>query len=239
MNPIMKIGDSIKVKQGVISPDYDDLIIEGWQGRIIEMNDDIVTMELDSITLSELRKNYITDSLVEDAEYTLISLVISEVEIVNPRDKPDDVLKKKNELELLYSLDEEDKRILEILNLTDHFVNEGTLRKYYEYLKSNIKASCVLTGVEDFNWEEPYVMGGWSESEYKKKKLTNPSYTDQFKLLEFIEKIEDWKGVKVKVERLSDRKVFNLPLWDLKVVDENSPDFVLISDYSSWMTNYQ
>lgn len=235
----MKIGDSVKVKQGIISSDYDDLIIEGWQGRIIEINDDIITMELDSMTLSELPKDYIIDSLVEDVEYTLISLKISDVEIVEPRDKPNDVLKKQNEIGLRYSLDEEEIRISAILDPIDNSVNEETLQKYYEYLKSNVNTSCILTGMEDFEWEEPYVIGGWSESEYEKKKLTNPSYTDEFKLLGFIEGIEDWKGIKVKVERLSDKIIFNLPLWDLEVVDEDSPDFLLISDYSSWMTNYQ
>ena len=60
----MKIGDSIKVKDGIESPDYDDLLIEGWVGRIIEIDEDILTIELDSITLSELKDDYIIDSLV-------------------------------------------------------------------------------------------------------------------------------------------------------------------------------
>jgi hypothetical protein len=34
----MKKGDSVKVKKGVFSPDYDDLLIEGWQGRVTEIS---------------------------------------------------------------------------------------------------------------------------------------------------------------------------------------------------------
>ncbi|MCK5130787.1 MAG: hypothetical protein KAR40_01375 [Candidatus Sabulitectum sp.] len=235
----MKIGDSIKVKQGIFSPDYDDLIIGGWQGRIIEMNSDIVTMELDSITLSKLSENYIIDSLAEDSEWTLISLEVEEVEIVKPQDNQNDVLQKQDEINSQYSCEEEEKRISKILDSQDTFVTETNLLKYYKYLKKNVQKSCVLTGMEDFDWEEPYVIGGWSEDEYEKKKLTNPSYTDHFKIVGFVDKIDDCKGIIVKVKRLSDEQKFDLPLWDLKVIGKDSADYLLISDYSSWMTNHQ
>ena len=235
----MKIGDSIKVKQGIFSPDYDDLIISGWQGRIIEMNSYIVTMELDSITLSKLSENYIIDSLAEDVEWASISLEVGEVEIVKPRDNQNDVLRKQDEINSQYSCEEEEKRISKILDSQDVFVTETNLLKYYEYLKKSVQKSCVLTGIEDFDWEEPYIIGGWSEDEYEKKKLTNPSYTDRFKIVGFVDKIDVWKGILVKVKRLSDEKKFDLPLWDLKVIDKDSADYLKISDYSSWMTNYQ
>ncbi|MDA3904935.1 MAG: hypothetical protein PF484_02555 [Bacteroidales bacterium] len=235
----MKIGDSIKVKQGVFSPDYADLDIGDWQGRIVEIDNNIVTFELDSITLSQLSENYIIESLVEDFEWTLLSLELSEVEITQPQDSKDDVLQKQNKINSKYSCEEEEKRISEILDTQDAFVSETNLRKYYNYLKNNVQIFCVLTGMEDFDWEEPYIIGGWSKSEYEKKKLTKPSYTDHFILVEFIDKIDDWKGIIVKVKRISDEKMFDLPLWDLKIVDTDSSDYLLVSDYSSWMTNYQ
>jgi hypothetical protein len=235
----MKIGDSIKVKQGIISPDYDDLIIGGWQGRIIEINGNIVTMELDSITLSQLSEDYIIGSLAEDVEWTLISLEVGEVETVKPRDKQDDVLQKQNEINCRYSYEDEEIRISLILDSNDNSVNKNNLMKYHKYLEDNVQVSCILTGMEDFDWEEPYVIGGWSQDEYEKKKLTNPSYTDNFKLVKFVDRIDDWKGIIVKVERLSDGNKFDLPLWDLEVIDKDSADYLLISDYSSWMTNYQ
>lgn len=235
----MKTGNSIRIKQGITSPDYDDLIIEGWEGRIIDIDDGIVTIELDSKTLSELSENYIIDSIVQNVQYTLISLEMDEIEVVIPRDTKNDVLLKQDELDIRYSSGKEKNRIAKILNSKDNFVNKDNLQKYYQYLKSNIQTPCILTGMEDFDWEEPYVFGEWSEKEYEKLKLTNPSYTDKFEFIEFIDEIDDWKGIRVKVKRLLDKKLFDLPLWDLKTVDENSSNYLLVSDYSSWMTNYK
>jgi len=203
----------------------------------IEIDGNLVTFELDSITLSQLSEDYIIESLVEGFEWTLLSLESDELEIAKPQDSKNDVLQKQNEINSRYSSEEEEKRILEILGTKDTSVSETNLHTYYNYLKKNIQLPCVLTGMEDFDWEEPYVIGGWSEAEYEKKKLTQPSYTDHFTLVKFIE-IDNWKGIIVKVKRLSDKKIFHLPLWDLKILDRNSSDYLLISDYSSWMTNY-
>ena len=138
-----------------------------------------------------------------------------------------------------YFQDEEEKRILGILNSDDYSVNEDNQKIYFEYLSKNVQKPCIMTGMEDFDWEEPYLLGGWSQKEYTKLKLTQPSYTDQFELLGFVDEIDDWKGIFVKVKRVADNKKFELPLWDLKVIDDNSPNYLFVSDYSSWMTNYQ
>lgn len=235
----MKIGNSVKVKKGIISPDYDDLIIGGWQGRIKQIDGNIITFELDSVTLCKLGKDYIADSIEEDAEWNFLSLEIDEVLKVEPRDTEDDVLRKYNEINRRYSVDEEEKRISSILGSDNNYVNDINLKKYLDYLIKNIKLPCVLTGMEDFDWEEPYVIGGWDKEEYEKKKITNPSYTDKFEFIEIINEIVDWKGIYAKVKRQSDEKEFVLPFWDLEVVNNESQNFILISDYSSWMTNYR
>jgi hypothetical protein len=41
------------------------------------------------------------------------------------------------------------------------------------------------------------------------------------------------------VRRISDNEIFTIPLWDLKVVDNKNSNFQIVSDYSSWMTNYR
>jgi len=234
----MKIGDSIKIKEGIKSPDYDGLLIEGWIGRIIELNEDLLTIGLDSITLSELNEDYIIDSLVNGFDYTLLNIEKNEVETINPRDSEGDVIIKKKEIDSKYSCDEEERRINNILKTDDLSVNQDNLNKFYNYLKRNLKTPCILTGMEDFDWEEPYVLGDWSKNEYERLKKTKPSYTDRFEFLNLIEEYDDWKGIYAKVMRLSDQKSFNIPLWDLKVVDKKNSNFLLISDFSSWMTNY-
>lgn len=235
----MKKGDCVKVKKGVMSPDYDDLNIEGWQGRITELDHDTVTIELDSITLDGLTKDYIIDSIVEDTDYSCINLDLNDVELVKPRDTQNDTVLKQKEINAKYSQDDEEERILSILNSDDSSVNEDNQRIYFEYLRKNVQKPCILTGMEDFDWEEPYLLGGWSQKEHAKLKLTQPSYTDQFELIGFVDEIDDWKGILVKVKRVADNKKFELPLWDLKVIDDKSPNYLLVSDYSSWMTNYQ
>ena len=235
----MKIGDSVRVRNGIKSPDEEDLLIEGWVGRIVEIDEPILTIELDSITLSELKENYITDSIVSGCEYTLICLEIDEVEIVSPRDSENDTRMKQNQLDAKYSCDEEEERISEILNTDDATVNEENLDTYYMYLNENLKTPCILTGSEDFDWEEPYILGGWSKKEYEILKKTKPSYTDEFEFLKLVEGYDDWKGIYASVKRLSDNKIFNIPLWDLKVVDANDSNFMIVSDHSSWMTNYR
>lgn len=142
-------------------------------------------------------------------------------------------------MEAKYSQDEEEKRILSILNSDDYYVSEENQKIYFEYLSKNVQRPCIMTGMEDFDREEPYLLGGWSQKEYAKLKLTQPSYTDQFELLGFVDEIDGWKGILVKVKRVADNKKFDLPLWDLKVIDDKSPNYLLVSDYSSWMTNYQ
>ncbi len=50
-----------------------------------------------------------------------------------------------------------------------------SLEYYREYLTNNISFPFEVTGIEDFDWEEFYVLGPGSKSEYEKLKKTNPS----------------------------------------------------------------
>ena len=59
----LKIDDSVKVKNGILCPDMEDLCIGGWQGRISEIAEDdddntIVRIEWDSITLKNIPDYY-------------------------------------------------------------------------------------------------------------------------------------------------------------------------------------
>jgi len=93
--------------------------------------------------------------------------------------------------------------------------------------------------MEDFDWEEPYILGGWSKKEYEKLKKTNPSYTDNFEFIKLEEEYDDWKGIYTSVKRISDEKIFTIPLWDLVVMDKKNSNFQIVTDYASWMTNYR
>ena len=235
----MKKGDSVKIKKGFLLPDYEDLNFDNWQGRITEIDGDTITIELDSITLDAMSEDYIIDSIENELDYCSFCLETSDVELTEPRDTKNDVLLKQKEIAAMYPEDEEERRISEILKSEDIYVDEDNQRTYFKYLKNNIQKPCIMTGAEDFEWEEPYLFGGWSKQEYEKLKLVQPSYTDQFELMKFVDMIDDSMGIVVRVKRLSDNKKFDLPLWNLKSATKESPNHLLISDYSSWMTNYQ
>lgn len=105
---------------------------------------------------------------------------------------------------------------------------------YLEYLKKEVSKPCYLTGTEDFEWEEEYVLGMGSKSKYENLKKNNPSYTDIFLLVDFLDKIDPEDGIQVKVTRPKDGKTFTLSLIDLEANDENSRNYELIEDYSLW-----
>lgn len=59
-----KIGDSVKVRKGIMCPDNESVSIGGWQGRIFEIDEDedIVAIRWDSVTLKQLPIEYIKES---------------------------------------------------------------------------------------------------------------------------------------------------------------------------------
>ena len=57
-------------------------------------------------------------------------------------------------------------------------VSQVNLLKYRQYILDRFDKSNVLTGREDFPWEEKYVFGPGKKAEYERLKKTNPSYKD-------------------------------------------------------------
>jgi hypothetical protein len=110
--------------------------------------------------------------------------------------------------------------------------------KYLEYIKQNMQFPCHVTGREEFEWEEEYIMGLGSKKEYARLKKTQPSYTDNFT----IDRVEDLvvheDDLFAQVQRVGDRKKFILLLVELESVDAISPNNQLLHDYSVWYLNY-
>lgn len=141
-------------------------------------------------------------------------------------------------------MDSQEHRIAEILADGD-IDNEGmqekspeTIEKYLHYLKTNINFPCLVTGIEDFPWEERYVFGYGDQKEYARLKKDNPSYKDKFEILDFYEDEDFDEQIMVRVKRASDQKVFVLDLDYLKAVDQKSKNYQLLDDYAVWYANY-
>lgn len=130
----------------------------------------------------------------------------------------------------------EDKRIHDILGDDNNRTMENAIR-YRSYLLKNLSLPIIVTGTEDFPWEEPYVIGGWDQQEYEKLKKTNPSYTDSFELQK-LDPPDEYEDIVAKVKRLSDGRVFRIGLSWLRSIDDKSDAYILLDDYGVWHTNY-
>jgi hypothetical protein len=119
----------------------------------------------------------------------------------------------------------------------------GWDEKLFKHLQANLQLPCEVTGSEDFNWEERYVIGGWSQREYRELKKTQPSYRDRYQLLAIERDLDSrWimfrgEDIGAKVRRISDGKIFVLGLAELKATDKKSINYQLINDYAVWFVN--
>ncbi len=241
----MKIGDSVRVKSGIMDPEFEKYDMAGWQGRIAAIDTtekEFIEIAWDSITLGMIPAEYIERSIDDYWDFSSIWLNNNEVELIEPRDTINEVEKKLLEIREHFGYitsEEQEENILKILKRKDLSVNRKNQDRYYDYLEEHITYPCVLIGSEDFSWEEPYLFGIFDEKEYELLKKERPSYTDQYELIRLGDIIDDLRGILVEARRISDKKAFVLPLWDLKTVDRKNKNHQLISDYSYWMSNYR
>ncbi|NEQ73867.1 MAG: hypothetical protein F6K23_12890 [Okeania sp. SIO2C9] len=131
-----------------------------------------------------------------------------------------------------------EQKLEEIFNTSNLKVNQSNLKKYFKYLKQNIDFPCLVTGIEEFEWEEHYTIGPGSKKEYQKLKKKKPSYTDVFNLLKLDDKLDLESGILAELERTTDSQKFILPLAELEAVMEDSENAELLEDYSMWFFTY-
>jgi len=139
--------------------------------------------------------------------------------------------------------DAQDLRIEAILGDDQDLDFDEAVAVFFKHLKANLQLPCEVTGIEDFRWEEPYVLGGWDQDEYEQLKKTQPSYEDHYELLEI--RAEGWsewmmfygEDIAAHVRRMSDGKEFILGLSELEATDKKSPNHQLIDDYAVWFVN--
>lgn len=257
------IGDSVVVKEGTLDPDYGN-DISGWQGRIYAIDDSnyddpLISIEWDSITLKNMPHSLIEDSEKDGLVWSMMALYASDLKPAKPRDREEEVAEALEMISEKYDLEEFDdgdagsildeietdqqiKRVQAIFKVTDEedmVVDDENLKKYFQYLNENIGFPCIVTGIEDFRWEEFYVLGPGDKDEYEELKKTQPSYTDHYSILSFDDDYDEDNGILVNVQRISDKKEFTLPLEDLEAVDKKSNNYQILDDYSMWFVNYR
>ena len=140
-------------------------------------------------------------------------------------------------------MDAQWKRIEAIVGDGETVTFEDQVTAFYEHLLRSLKLPCEVTGIEDFRWEERYVIGNASRAEYERLKKHQPSYRDRYELLAIENGIfSEWMlfpsgDIGARVKRKSDGKEFYLGLSELKAVDGKSGNGKLLHDFSVFFVN--
>jgi len=137
-------------------------------------------------------------------------------------------------------MDDQEKRIASIFNMDEvPEVRDETLRIFLNHIKDNLDTSCEITGIEDFEWEEYYIIGPGSKKEHEKLRKTRPSFMDTYKIIGFDDEPDEDYGILINLRRISDKKKFILPLADLEVSDKKNHSYQILDDFSVWFVNWR
>ena len=209
----LKIGDSVKVKEGILCPDNSSIPIGSWQGRIIEIEEDTIGIGWDSITLKQIPFEYIKECEKEGLCWTEMYLGVDEIEPALPRDTESEAERMADTLESKFHWiggDAEGQRIYKVISDADD-LNEA----WYDYLKK------MLAFPFEAKVSEPQDKGPLRSG-------------DKVQVLG-IDDVNDLYGILVKVSQ--GRRRFVFPLCDLTATDKKSANYLPVNDYSVWFSN--
>lgn len=141
------------------------------------------------------------------------------------------------------NLDAQDARIIAIIGDGEDATFEECRDKYYTHLTHSLQLPCDVTGIEDFRWEEYYVIGPGDRKKHQELRKNQPSYEDIFELLSIeTDAYSEWmmfrgEDVAGRVRRKSDGKEFYLGLAEIQAVNKKSKNYQLLNDYAVWFAN--
>jgi hypothetical protein len=209
------IGDSVKVKEGVMCPDDNSICIGQWQGRVftVEEGDDIVGINWDSITLKQLPHEYIKRSEEEGLGWTGMYLSVDEIERASPRDSEAAANNLREEMESKFCWLGEGKEGERIFKVIAHANDE--VEAWHDHLTQ------VLSFPFDAKVSEPQDKG-------------QLNYGDKMQV-HGIAEADGHYGILVDVNCGGQHFVF--PLCDLTVQDRKSPNYTPVKDYCIWFAN--
>ena len=212
-----KIGDSVIVKQGVLDPDL-GTDIGGWQGRIAEIEGQIIGIDWDSITLKNIPGSVIDKCEVEGWSWTRMYLEARSVELTQPRDTEEDVAAITEQIESQHRwsyLEEEGKGIQAVLADVDPDDEMAAFEAWNEHLKKVLSFPFEAV-VDEFQESGPLRAGD---------KVTVESLAD----------VVDMYGILVKVKHK--RSQYDFPLCDLEATEPNSSNYRFLREYVVWFAN--
>jgi hypothetical protein len=216
-------GDSGRVKEGVMCPDFAGLPLAGWQGRIISVeqgeNDEVmVGIKWDSATLSSMPEEYVVDSEAQGCDCTEMYLGLAEVEPTQARDGEAEAQRGARLAEsksFWMGMGAQGKRILDVIGETDPDDLWEALEAWGKHLKETL-AFPLGARVSELQERGPLAEG------------------DEVRVLA-VEDVDELMGVVVKIKRGWRKRAF--PLCDLEAAARESPAYLPVKDYCVWFAN--
>lgn len=222
-----KKGDVVRVKDTVECPDDEETSIGGWQGRVVEVEEDedaggdiLVEIEWDSVTLKKAPAGYFERGGAEGLACFRMLISQDEVEPARARDFEGDVRRAQQAIATRYAFfgeDDQDRRIREVLEDMDPSDESKCQVAWDAYLRK------VLTF--------PFEAQIWDYEDDGPLRQR-----DRVKVTGFSDLIDGSYGIIMDV-RLERRK-YAFPLAGLRPLDEESKIFQVIDDYSVWFANH-
>jgi hypothetical protein len=142
-------------------------------------------------------------------------------------------------------IDEQEARIAKVISDDENLSFKDSVEKFYHHLNKSLQLPFEVTGIEDFQWEEYYMIGSGDQEKYRKLCKNQPSFRDTFDLVAIKANVhskwmmfsgEDLAG---QVQRKSDGKEFYLGVAEIEAVDKKSKNYQLLDDYVVWFVNSQ
>ena len=254
----LKTGDSVVVNKGVKDPDLGN-DIGGWQGRISEIDEDLVCIDWDSITLQQMPASSIIHSEEEGWEWQKMYLPPSDVTLTKRRDSVEDVDRVFEELSSYYmwvDFGEQGKRIQSVLTGIPHGDESAALKAWKVYLQkkltfpfqarieelmfrgSSFKEGDMITvyGIDE-SLNDDY--GLFAELEQKNPEPSSQDDDSQSKenwATRFFSRLGVLPALSVS-QGWTKSSGLRFPLADIEAIDQSSKNYQPLRDYVVWYAN--
>ena len=216
-----KIGQTVKVKNGVLCPDDSEFDLSGWTGRIIDLVEDeepTIGIEFDSITLKDMPEKFIKKSEQEGLDWSRIYLNVNDVERTKSRDTEQEAKNVRNEIKKRFEwigIGSEGELIQSVINSAESFKEWDALKAWEKYLEKNLQFPF-----------ETFIHENWGRG---------PLNEGDILKVFGIELANDHYGIIVACRK--GRKSYDFPLVDLKIAEKKSINSDIIEAYQTWFAN--
>ena len=115
-----------------------------------------------------------------------------------------------------------EKRVINIIKDESLSVNSNTLKQYLEHFKKKVKFPLKVTGIEN-------------DFEYSNYGDKMPKGNERFEVVEFVEDVESYSNLFVKVRVENTIEEFELQLFEFKPIESSVEIIRMFEDYTEWI----